>query len=99
MIQLLHSCFFCQKSFMRLGCKKPCYAKKLYLLFGRIKKMFTFASLCENSSVGRAQPCQGWGRGFESRFSLSFFKIHFFVCTPLIRGFFYPYFRNISFLF
>ena len=25
---------------------------------------------CENSSVGRAQPCQGWGRGFESRFSL-----------------------------
>ena len=26
----------------------------------------------ENSSVGRAQPCQGWGRGFESRFSLSF---------------------------
>ena len=24
----------------------------------------------ENSSVGRAQPCQGWGRGFESRFSL-----------------------------
>lgn len=26
---------------------------------------------CENSSAGRAQPCQGWGRGFESRFSLS----------------------------
>ena len=25
----------------------------------------------ENSSVGRAQPCQGWGRGFESRFSLN----------------------------
>ncbi len=29
---------------------------------------------CENSSVGRAQPCQGWGRGFESRFSLKFLK-------------------------
>ena len=28
---------------------------------------------CENSSVGRAQPCQGWGRGFESRFSLHLF--------------------------
>src|SRR5574344_1284165 len=28
-------------------------------------------SQCENSSVGRAQPCQGWGRGFESRFSLT----------------------------
>ncbi len=27
--------------------------------------------ICENSSVGRAQPCQGWGRGFESRFSLN----------------------------
>lgn len=25
---------------------------------------------CESSSVGRAQPCQGWGRGFESRLSL-----------------------------
>src|SRR5256712_11216949 len=23
-----------------------------------------------NSSVGRAHPCQGWGRGFESRFPL-----------------------------
>ena len=26
--------------------------------------------ICENSSVGRARPCQGRGRGFESRFSL-----------------------------
>ena len=26
---------------------------------------------CENSSVGRAPPCQGGGRGFESRFSLA----------------------------
>ena len=25
----------------------------------------------ESSSVGRAQPCQGWGRGFESRLSLN----------------------------
>ena len=31
-------------------------------------------TISENSSVGRAQPCQGWGRGFESRFSL------FFLC-------------------
>src|SRR5690349_9327413 len=28
------------------------------------------ARSCGNSSVGRAQPCQGWGRGFESRFPL-----------------------------
>lgn len=32
--------------------------------------MQTFFSICENSSVGRASPCQGGGRGFESRFSL-----------------------------
>ncbi len=25
---------------------------------------------CGNSSVGRAQPCQGWGREFEPRFPL-----------------------------
>ena len=27
-----------------------------------------------NSSVGRAQPCQGWGREFEPRFPLTFFE-------------------------
>ena len=26
--------------------------------------------VCGNSSAGRAQPCQGWGREFESRFPL-----------------------------
>ena len=35
--------------------------------------MQTLKSLSENSSVGRAQPCQGWGRGFESHFSLFLF--------------------------
>ena len=29
------------------------------------------AETCGNSSVGRAQPCQGWGREFESRFPLT----------------------------
>ncbi len=33
---------------------------------------------CENSSVGRARPCQGRGRGFESRFSL------FFIENPIV---------------
>ncbi len=33
--------------------------------------------LSGNSSVGRAQPCQGWGRGFKSRFPL-----HFFINRP-----------------
>ena len=27
--------------------------------------------LCGSSSVGRAQPCQGWGREFEPRLPLS----------------------------
>ena len=29
---------------------------------------------CGNSSAGRAQPCQGWGREFESRFPLQIRK-------------------------
>ena len=29
-----------------------------------------FLIICGNSSVDRAQPCQGWGREFESRFPL-----------------------------
>ena len=31
--------------------------------------------LCECSSAGRAQPCQGWGRAFESRHSLNNYMI------------------------
>ena len=31
---------------------------------------FPSGLFCGNSSVGRAQPCQGWGREFESRFPL-----------------------------
>ena len=31
---------------------------------------YSFFILRGNSSVGRAQPCQGWCRGFESRFPL-----------------------------
>jgi hypothetical protein len=31
----------------------------------------------ESSSVGRAQPCQGWGREFESRLSLDNASCHF----------------------
>ena len=52
--------------------------KYLYLhtLLGRIVNelfILTLMFYCENSSVGRAQPCQGWGREFESRFSLNKF--------------------------
>jgi hypothetical protein len=34
------------------------------------RKRKTAVAQRENSSVGRARPCQGRGRGFESRFSL-----------------------------
>ena len=41
---------------------------------------------CGNSSVGRAQPCQGWGREFESRFPLLkrsvFCRSLFFILVP-----------------
>ncbi len=38
-----------------------------------ISKVVTFAVPSESSSAGRARPCQGRGRGFESRLSLYFF--------------------------
>ena len=38
---------------------------------GRLEASFADGeTYCGNSSVGRAQPCQGWGREFESRFPL-----------------------------
>ncbi len=53
----------------------------LFKTLSFLKKYIKFASALgkvqcsfkrENSSVGRASPCQGGGRGFESRFSLNF---------------------------
>ena len=44
--------------------------------------------ISENSSAGRASPCQGGGRGFESRFSLAkpqkFYLFRCF-CFPAVR--------------
>jgi hypothetical protein len=37
-------------------------------------KRFFYQVNCGNSSAGRAQPCQGWGREFESRFPLQIKK-------------------------
>ena len=37
----------------------------------RFRETEAFFRISENSSVGRARPCQGRGRGFESRFPLS----------------------------
>lgn len=39
--------------------------------FAELKKYLLLQpKLCESSSVGRARPCQGRGRGFEPRLSL-----------------------------
>ena len=47
-----------------------------------------FFKICENSSVGRAPPCQGGGRGFESRFSLgkTLFTAFFYALPLLCKG-------------
>ena len=62
----------------------------------QIKDEITISSykktFCENSSVGRARPCQGRGRGFESRFSLNKKK---FNETSEFRYFFLPDFAQM----
>ena len=66
------------KIFLHL-CKKVthffCLLKKIAYLCTRISARSACSSekVCGNSSVGRAQPCQGWGREFESRFPLKNF--------------------------
>ena len=40
----------------------------IYLLFDERQ------TKCASGSVGGAQPCQGWGRGFESRLALILLK-------------------------
>ena len=39
--------------------------------------IFFVSATSGSSSVGRAQPCQGWGRGFESRLPLCVFTVLF----------------------
>ena len=46
--------------------ENPCVA-------GSIPALGIENKICDSGSVGGVQPCQGWGRGFESRFSLYFF--------------------------
>ena len=41
---------------------------------------------CESSSVGRAQPCQGWGREFESRLPLKSARMVELVDTPDLKS-------------
>ena len=46
------------------------YLKLIKFLDNQSDSYRMCALLSGNSSVGRAQPCQGWGREFESRFPL-----------------------------
>ena len=49
------------------------FFKKSEKNFGGLKNVTTFAIAKQkrgSSSVGRAQPCQGWGREFEPRLPL-----------------------------
>ena len=56
------------------------YVRRSKIWYQSLKSLNNFAHsdnnryICKsfrgNSSVGRAQPCQGWGREFESRFPL-----------------------------
>ena len=46
--------------------------------------LFKLKVMSGNSSAGGAQPCQGWGRGFESRFPLHFF--HLFIARQWRRS-------------
>ena len=57
------------KFFAGKVCLNP---NKLLYLHSRkgLVRLRTKPCNCGNSSVGRAQPCQGWGREFESRFPL-----------------------------
>ncbi len=42
-------------------------------------------TLSESSSVGRAQPCQGWGREFESRLSLQIKSFQLLEAFVILR--------------
>ena len=45
-------------------------AKLVWALPSAAENPAKISDFCGNSSVGRAQPCQGWGRESESRFPL-----------------------------
>ena len=56
--------------FLRFFCWKICTVQKVTISLHSQKWNNNCDCKCESSSVGRAQPCHGWGRGFESRLSL-----------------------------
>ena len=61
----------------------------------RVGSSPTFGTECGSSSVGRAQPCQGWGREFESRFPLNCRDVARNVSTCFKRFLFNFLFPNL----
>ena len=66
--------------------KKFFFCKKNIFIFAHLKNVEERCIYCENSSVGRARPCQGRGRGFESRFSLRIARVVELVDTPDLKS-------------
>ena len=70
----------CRSTICTEFCERPVFLSPMFcplLCLVRLQSMgfgVNSPSPSENSSVGRAQPCQGWGREFESRFPLQNFK-------------------------
>ena len=59
--------------FLKKKCLKVCRLRKKLYLCTRIQgNASQHREICGNSSVGRARPCQGRGRGSESRLPLIF---------------------------
>ncbi len=44
--------------------------KRMVVVYNNYCRWEMKATISASGSVGRAQPCQGWGRGFESRLAL-----------------------------
>ena len=64
-------CLDCKGIALRAKVKFHIYVeKKLPNVCWFIENIYLCNRNRGNSSVGRAQPCQGWGREFESRFPL-----------------------------
>ncbi len=58
-----------------------------------LKKSFIWCfctdKICESSSAGRARPCQGRGRGFESRLSLKYRENNDFLYGIFFEKFYF----------
>ena len=74
-LELLSEAKISQDIILRNFCNKREQKQSFTLIMPSEAKISHLQSKCGNSSVGRAQPCQGWGRGFESRFPLNFSKV------------------------